>query len=129
MDFFNELAKSAAPFFESIWAQMALLVIFATVHGYLGAWIAVRMLFRPRRPFKVFGLTFFPQGMIPRHRDRLAAAIGRAVGDELVSQETIMDELIGRDFLKEKIRLAITDYAEELIATDCPSLIESLPAV
>ena len=54
----------------------------------MGAWLAVRMLFRPRKPIKLLGLTVFPQGMIPRHRERLAAAIGKAVGDELVSQET-----------------------------------------
>jgi uncharacterized membrane protein YheB (UPF0754 family) len=66
--------------------EFLLLVIFATVHGYFGAWLAVRMLFRPRNPVKFLGLTVFPQGMIPRHRARLAEAIGKAVGEELVSQ-------------------------------------------
>ena len=74
-------------------AQMVLLILIATFHGHGAAWLAVRMLFRPRNPFKVLGITLFPQGMIPRHRERLANAIGKAVGDELVSQETILDEL------------------------------------
>ena len=34
---------------------MVLLIVIATIHGYIGAWLAVRMLFRPRQPFKIFG--------------------------------------------------------------------------
>lgn len=127
MEFFNDLANSIAPWFKDIRVQVLLLVVFATVHGWLAAWLAVRMLFRPRRPFKVFGITLFPQGMIPRHRDRLANAIGKAVGEELVSQETIMDELVGKDFLRTKIRGVIDSYTRELLAQNYPSLVETLP--
>ena len=107
---------------------MALFIVFATVHGYVGAWLAVRMLFRPRKAFKLLGIPLFPQGMIPRHRDRLANAIGRAVGEELVSQETIMEELLGKDFLRRKIRGVVDSYTQELLAREYPSLIEALPA-
>jgi uncharacterized membrane-anchored protein YjiN (DUF445 family) len=99
MEFLNGITDSLAPLFREKWFQMVLLIIFATLHGYAGAWLAVRMLFRPRQPFKIFGLTLFPQGMIPRHRDRLANAIGKAVGEELVSTETIMEQLVGKDTL------------------------------
>jgi uncharacterized membrane protein YheB (UPF0754 family) len=104
------------------------LLIFATFHGYIGAWLAVRMLFRPRNPIKWFGLTIFPQGMIPRHRDRLASAIGRAVGEELVSQETVLDELFEKDFLRRKIQSVIDNFSHELLNTNHPTLIEALPA-
>lgn len=127
MDIFNDIANALAPWFKNIWVQMGLLVLFATVHGYAGAWLAVRMLFRPRRPFKVLGITLFPQGMIPRHRDRLANAIGKAVGEELVSQETIMEELVGKDFLRTKIRGVIDSYTQDVLAQNYPSLIETLP--
>lgn len=128
MDFFNDISNAIAPWFKNIWVQISLLVVFATVHGYLGAWLAVRMLFRPRRPFKIFGITLFPQGMIPRHRDRLAVAIGKAVGEELVSQETIMEELVGKDFLRTKIRAVIDSYTVEMLEQNYPSLIEALPS-
>jgi uncharacterized membrane protein YheB (UPF0754 family) len=112
---------------QNIWVQMALLVVFATAHGYAGAWLAVRMLFCPRNPVKLLGLTIFPQGMIPRHRDRLANAIGRAVGEELVSQDTILEQLTGNDFLRKKIQNVVDSYTSELLAADHPSLIEALP--
>src|SRR6478735_3053496 len=102
MEFFHQISETLSPFLRNIWVQISLLVLFATVHGYAGAWLAVRMLFRPRRPVKLLGLTIFPQGMIPRHRERLANAIGKAVGEELVSQDTIIQELTGKDFLRNK---------------------------
>ena len=128
MDLLNDIANALTPAFKNIWVQIGLLVLFATLHGYAGAWLAVRMLFRPRKPFKVLGITLFPQGMIPRHRDRLAAAIGKAVGEELVSQETIMEELLGKDFLRRKIRGVIDSYTQEIVSQNYPSLIETLPS-
>ncbi len=115
-------------FFSHLGVQIASLILFATIHGYLGAWLAVRMLFRPRYPVKFLGLTIFPQGMIPRHRDRLADAIGKAVGEELVSQETIIEELFGKEFLSKKIESVVNSYTEELLSQNYPSLIETLPA-
>ena len=108
--------------------EISLLILFATAHGYAGAWLAVRMLFRPRYPVKLLGLTIFPQGMVPRHRERLATAIGKAVGEELVSQETIVDELFGKEFLRKKIQGVVDSYTEDLISQNYPSLIEALPA-
>ena len=127
MELLNDIANFLTPIFKDIRVQIILLIVFATAHGYAGAWLAVRMLFRPRKPFRILGITLFPQGMIPRHRDRLAAAIGKAVGEELVSQETIMEELLGKDFLRRKIHGVIDSYTQEIISQNYPSLIETLP--
>jgi uncharacterized membrane protein YheB (UPF0754 family) len=124
---FQDIFHSVSPFFKNLWVQISLLVLFATFHGYAGAWLAVRMLFRPRHPFKLLGITLFPQGMIPRHRDRLANAIGKAVGEELVSQDTILEQLTGRDFLRNKIQAVIDSYTDKFLSQEYPSLIEALP--
>ena len=128
MELLNDIGNFLKPLLDSLWFQIGFIIVFATVHGYFGAWLAVRMLFRPRYPFKLLGVTLFPQGMIPRHRDRLANAIGKAVGEELVSQETIMEELLGKDFLRRKIRGVIQSYTEDLLSENYPSLIETLPS-
>lgn len=86
------------------------------------------MLFRPRYPVKVFGLTVWPQGMIPRHRERLAETIGKAVGTELVSQETITNALFETDFFRRKVESLIGGYTEEILNTSHPSVIEALPS-
>ncbi len=127
MEVFNDIANALSPFLKNLWVQITFLIVFATVHGYFGAWLAVRMLFRPRQTFKILGIPLFPQGMIPRHRNRLANAIGKAVGEELVSQETIMDELLGKDFLRRKIRDVVSSYTSDLAEREYPSLIDALP--
>ncbi len=127
MDFINDTWLQLQPIFQDIRFQLFTLVFLATVHGYAGAWLAVRMLFRPRKPLKFLGLTIFPQGMIPKHRSRLANAIGKAVGEELVSQETVLEELFEKEFLQNKIQTVVNSYTEELLTQNYPSLIESLP--
>ncbi|MCO6511264.1 MAG: DUF445 family protein [Aridibacter famidurans] len=123
MDFWQTIE----PVISSIWFHLASLVFMATLHGYLGAWLAVRMLFRPRRPVKLLGITVFPQGMIPRHREKLAKAIGKAVGEELVSQETVLEELFEKEFLQKKIRGVVDSYTRDLLERDHPSLVEAVP--
>jgi uncharacterized membrane protein YheB (UPF0754 family) len=103
-------------------------VVIATVHGYAAAWLAIRMLFRPRKAVKLWGMTIWPQGMIPRHRERLAQTIGNAVGNELVSQETVVNALFETDFFRRKVEGFVESYTRELLATPYPSFIEALPA-
>jgi len=124
----NELLTTIEAVFKHLYVQIGLLIVFATFHGYAGAWLAVRMLFRPRNPVKLLGLTVFPQGMIPRHRDRLANAIGKAVGEELVSHDTIIQELTGKDFLRKKIQTVVDSYTADILSQEYPSLVEALPA-
>jgi uncharacterized membrane protein YheB (UPF0754 family) len=102
-------------------------VLLATFHGYGAAWLAVRMLFRPHNPVKLFGFTIWPQGMIPRHRLRLAETIGNAVGNELVSQETVVNALFETDFFKRKVESFINNYTNELLSTNYPSVLDLLP--
>jgi uncharacterized membrane protein YheB (UPF0754 family) len=104
-----------------------MIVAVATFHGYGAAWLAVRMLFRPHRPVKLFGLTIWPQGMIPRHRARLAQSIGKAVGDELVSQETVVHALFETGFFRRKVEGFVGAYTHELLDTSYPSFIDALP--
>lgn len=114
--------------FHNLWFQLGFMVVLATVHGYAAAWIAIRMLFRPRYPVKIFGITVWPQGMIPRHRQRLAETIGRAVGNELVSQETVINALFEANFFQRKVEGFINAYTEELLGANYPSLVEALPS-
>src|SRR6266404_191614 len=106
---------------------VAAIVVIATVHGYGAAWLAIWMLFHPYKPVKLFGITIWPQGMIPRHRERLAQSIGNAVGNELVSQETVFHALFETGFFSRKIEGFVNSYTNELLSTVYPSLIEALP--
>jgi uncharacterized membrane protein YheB (UPF0754 family) len=112
---------------HSKWFELFLIVSVATLHGYGAAWLAVRMLFRPHKPVKVFGLTIWPQGMIPRHRERLAQTIGNAVGNELVSQETVVHALFETGFFRRKVETFVGTYTEELLDKNYATFLDALP--
>ena len=86
------------------------------------------MLFHPYKPVKLFGVTVWPQGMIPRHRERLAQSIGNAVGNELVSQQTVFDALFETSFFQSKVEDFVTTYTTDLLGRVYPSFIEALPS-
>ena len=104
------------------------IVIIATIHGYGAAWLAIWMLFHPYRSVKLFGLTIWPQGMIPRHREKLAQSIGNAVGNELVSQQTVFDAMFETSFFQRKVSDFVGGYTDELLARVYPSFLDALPA-
>lgn len=104
------------------------IIVVATIHGYGAAWMAIWMLFHPYHPVKLFGLTIWPQGMIPRHREKLAQSIGNAVGNELVSQDTVFNALFETSFFQSKIHDFVNSYTNELVSTVYPSFIDALPA-
>jgi uncharacterized membrane protein YheB (UPF0754 family) len=103
-------------------------IVVATIHGYGAAWMAIWMLFHPYHPVKLFGFTVWPQGMIPRHRAKLAESIGKAVGEELVSQETVFNALFETSFFRSKVEDFVAAYTNDLLSTVYPSFIDALPA-
>jgi uncharacterized membrane protein YheB (UPF0754 family) len=121
----------AAAVFTSVihskWFELLLIVFVATIHGYGAAWLAVRMLFRPHKPVKVLGLTIWPQGMIPRHRERLAQTIGNAVGNELVSQETVVHALFETGFFRRKVEGFVGAYTDELLDKTYATFLDAVP--
>ena len=86
------------------------------------------MLFHPYKAVKLFGVTIWPQGMIPRHREKLAQSIGNAVGNELVSQQTVFDALFETSFFQRKVEDFVGSYTHELLARVYPSFIDALPS-
>ena len=82
------------------------------VIGYCTNFIAVKMLFRPLNEKKIgnFKIPFTP-GMIPKEKPRLAKAVGEAVGNTLLTEETIANNLL-TDEIKDKISSEVTNYIE-----------------
>src|SRR5215218_1688200 len=104
------------------------IIVVATIHGYGAAWLAIWMLFHPYKSVKLLGITIWPQGMIPRHREKLAQSIGNAVGNELVSQQTVFDALFETDFFQHKVEDFVSAYTNELLSRVYPSFIDALPS-
>ena len=70
--------------------SLVLIPLVGALIGYLTNWVAIRMLFRPHREKRLFGVRVpFTPGLIPRKRAELAASIGQAVGEHLLTEEAI----------------------------------------
>ena len=62
-------------------------ILLSTFTGWVTTWIAIKMLFHPRRPFKFLGITI--QGIFPKNQRLIAEKLGQVVGKELLSFDEI----------------------------------------
>ena len=56
--------------------------VIAAFTGWFTTWIAIYMLFHPRNPIRVFGITI--QGIFPKRQNQVADKIGNMVANELI---------------------------------------------
>ena len=90
--------------------------IIGALIGYITNYIAVKMLFHPYYPIKIFGFTLpFTPGIIPKRKEHLARAIARAVGEELFTEEDLKSVLCS-DNIKATVTNAVCDKADSLVA-------------
>jgi uncharacterized membrane protein YheB (UPF0754 family) len=77
--------------------------------GWVTNYLAIKYLFRPRNPWRIG--SFQIQGVIPRRRKELAAAVGEVVATELLPQEQIAAAISAPD-----IRRNVAEMAGETVA-------------
>lgn len=88
--------------------------VIGAVIGYFTNYIAVKMLFHPLKPVKIGGRTLpFTPGIIPKGRPRLAKALGKAVGEKLLTREDIRKMLLSGD-VKDKILDGVVKGIQEV---------------
>lgn len=74
-------------------------IVGGAVAGGLTNTVAIWMLFHPYRPPRLLGMRIsFLQGAIPKNQARLAGAIGRAVGNRLLTEEDLARVLSEPEF-------------------------------
>jgi uncharacterized membrane protein YheB (UPF0754 family) len=89
-------------------------LLVATVHGYGAAWLAVKMLFRPRKPHYVLGLKVpLTPGMLPKERVRFIEALSAVISQHLLDVETIAGELAKLNLESEITTIARKGYLEQ----------------
>lgn len=70
--------------------------------GYMTNYVAIRMLFRPLKPWRVLGIRVpMTPGVIPSKRHQLAENIGSMVGGHLFTSEDVRRALTEKGFLSE----------------------------
>lgn len=85
--------------------------VIGAIIGYFTNYIAVKMLFRPHREIRIFGIHVpFTPGLIPKRKNALAAAVGHAVADSLLTEADL-----GAVLTSEKVEDSVTGLCMEQI--------------
>lgn len=66
------------------------------VIGWFTNYIAVKMLFRPYKPFNIMGFKF--QGLIPKRRKEIAKSIAKTIEKDILSSKDLASILEGMDW-------------------------------
>ncbi|MBS0621868.1 MAG: DUF445 family protein [Verrucomicrobia bacterium] len=101
------------------WSYFSIPVITGLI-GWLTNVVAVKMLFHPRRPLRVFGIKVF-QGVIPKRHDALARSLATLFEKELLSNHEIANHLRQMNLekaldglLTKGVREAVVGFKEQI---------------
>lgn len=73
----------------NIW--LLLIPVISAFIGWFTNWIAIKMLFHPREPRKILGMTF--HGIFPKRQQQFAEKLGKLVSQELLSFKDIEEKI------------------------------------
>jgi uncharacterized membrane protein YheB (UPF0754 family) len=104
------------------WWFYTIPIISAFIH-WLTIWMALKMLFHPRKPKKFLGLTF--HGVFPKRQQQIAESLGKIVGQELLSFGDIEKTITNPDNVQKILPLA-EEHIDHFLRT---KLKESMPVV
>jgi uncharacterized membrane protein YheB (UPF0754 family) len=97
---------------EANWVLFLLPLIAATI-GWFTNYIAVKMLFHPRKPIKIGFITL--HGIFPKRQIEIASSVGRMVANDLLSSKDIEQRLATEDNIRaiiDKIEDTLDNYFE-----------------
>lgn len=91
---------------------LILIPVISAFIGWVTNWVAIKMLFHPREPRKVLGITF--QGIFPKRQQQFAEKLGKLVSAEFLSFEDIEQKISSPENLK-KIMPLIENHIDEFL--------------
>ncbi len=95
--------------------------------GYLTNKVAIKMLFRPLKPWKVFGVRVpMTPGVIPSKRHELADNIGEMVGEHLLTSKEI-GQALSREPFQEHLNELIQKRAQDLLGKELGPISSFIP--
>ena len=80
-----------------------LIPIISAFIGWFTNWIAIKMLFHPKEPTKILGITF--QGIFPKRQRQFAEKLGILVSTELISFSEIEEKITNPENIKKLLPL------------------------
>jgi len=87
--------------------------------GWLTNYLAIKMLFHPRKPFRI--LSWSLQGIFPKRQKELALSLGNLVENELISHEDIQKVVNNPEFIN-SFNNTLNDYFRDFLTRKLASL-------
>ena len=98
------------------------------VIGYVTNYIAIRMLFRPLRAWRIVGIRVpLTPGIIPAKRGELAVRMGEMVGEHLLTADDV-GQAFAKDSIQRELRLTVTDKLGSFLDRELGSLESLVPS-
>jgi uncharacterized membrane protein YheB (UPF0754 family) len=114
----KKLAGSDAILKIFIWFEMnywLLTIPFISAFiGWITNWVAIKMLFHPREPKKILGISF--QGIFPKRQKQFAEKLGKLVSNELLSFTDIEQKISDPQNLQ-KVMPMIENHVDDFLRT------------
>lgn len=101
-----------------------LLIIIPVISAFIGwvtNWVAIKMLFHPRQPKKILGITF--HGIFPKRQQQFAEKLGKLVSAEFLSFDDIEQKISSPENLKKimpMIENHIDDFLRHKLSNEMP---------
>ena len=109
------------------WLPYLMPPLLGALIGYVTNYIAIRMLFRPLRPWHLFGIRLpMTPGIIPAKRGELAQRMGEMVGSHLLTADDVRLTLEKPAFRRE-LKGAANDKLRVFLDRDLGSLDSLVP--
>lgn len=104
------------------WTYIAIPIISAFI-GWFTNWIAIKMLFHPKEPKKILGITF--HGIFPKRQRQFAEKLGKLVSAELLSFSDIESKITDPNNL-DKIMPAVEKHIDDFLRI---KLADAMPVI
>lgn len=91
--------------------------------GWFTNWIAIKMLFHPKEPIKILGITF--HGIFPKGQQQFALKLGSVVANDLLHVDEIVDKIKDPKNL-DSLKPFIDKHVDEFLKI---KLTEKLPVI
>jgi uncharacterized membrane protein YheB (UPF0754 family) len=90
----------------------------AALVGWFTNYIAVKMLFHPKKPVNILGV-YKLQGIFPKNQQNVANKMGKMVAEELLSSKDLKDRIISEDNISSIVQI-IENKIEDFFSVKVP---------
>ena len=107
----------------SLLIQLLIIPLISAFIGWFTNWIAIKMLFHPKEPKRILGITF--HGIFPKRQKKFAEKLGKMISAEFLSFEDIQQKItspVNLQKLMPMIEAHVDNFLRNKLSDEMPFL-------